>query len=33
MQIVDNGATAQIEEILARATIAYPPSLPPANMG
>src|SRR5689334_14819317 len=33
MQIVDDGAAAEIEEILACATITRPPSLPPANMG
>jgi hypothetical protein len=30
---VDNGAPAQIEEILASAPIARLSSLPPANMG
>jgi len=33
VQVVNNGAAAQIEEILAYATIACPSSLPPANMG
>jgi hypothetical protein len=30
---VDNGAAAQIEEILANAAIACSSSLPPANVG
>ena len=33
MEIVDDGAATQIEEILAQATIAGASSLPPANMG
>ena len=33
MQVVDDRTTTQIEEILAYATIARPPSLPLANMG
>ena len=33
MEIMDDGAAAQIEEILAEATIACSPSLPSANMG
>src|SRR5947209_6505492 len=33
MQIVDDGAAAEIEEIFACAAIACSPSLPPANMG
>ena len=32
MQIVDDGAAAQIEQILAQATIACTPSLPVPNM-
>jgi hypothetical protein len=33
MQIVDNGAPAQITKVLAASSITRPPSLPPANMG
>src|SRR5690242_11153199 len=33
MQIVDDGAAAEIKKILPCATITSPPSLPPANMG
>src|SRR6266567_479398 len=33
MQIVDDSASAQVEEIFAGATVARSPSLPPANMG
>lgn len=33
MQIVDDGAATQVEEILADTTIARSPPLPPANMG
>ncbi len=33
MQIVDDGAAAQIEEVLAYAAIARTSSLPPTNMG
>jgi hypothetical protein len=33
MQIVDNGAATQIEEIFAQSAIACAPSLPSAHMG
>jgi hypothetical protein len=33
MQVVDNSAAAQIEEILTQSTITGASSLPPANMG
>lgn len=33
VQVVDDGTAAEVEEILACATIACPPSLPSANMG
>jgi hypothetical protein len=33
MEIVDNGTSAEIEEILAQSTIARTSSLPPTNMG
>jgi hypothetical protein len=33
MQIVDDGASAQIEEILPHASVTCAPSLPQTNMG